>query len=1141
MPAGQIIGRVAVKVLPNTDTFRVDAQRQLDRIEDRLSVTVQAKIDLTGGLRDALVELRRINQENRVNDGRKMRIYTTIGTTNMDEEITKALRKLQDKADGRKIRIHADLVGAVLATDLDQTSLKHVEHQLHDWANNISPIKIEVKPDLATGFGIVVSKRLQILTRPRTVPILPHLNESAVAKVATGLAALSGARVISTWFKDMADTLGRLDKSVPLIGSLALAVAGLAGWALAGASNLFVLSASLAQIGPLAVALPGIFGAFGLGLIASAVALKDINKHLPDFAIGLGRAQTAGQAWKALQDSISANFWAQAVAPFKELVRTLFPQFSAGMNSISTQLGGFFGQLATGFTGVFDGALKGMFDDLSASIKIATGGTAALADIIKILGQTGAGFLPRLAQWFVDIANKFDAWLSKAAADGRLKQWIETALDQLHALGQVLVNVTRIFFGIAQAAEQAGGSSLQMFADTLGRIADVVNGPAFQQQLVSVLMAAHQAMTLIGTQSGPAVTALFSSLSATLATLLPQVGQVIGQLVASIATALASPVFQQGLTAFFAGIISGAQALVPAIGPVSDAIAAIGTAIGTFAAQLGPTIAQAFTVAAQAVQILAPAIQQLLPPLGELVRALIDALGPVVPIVAQGLAALAPALGAVATFLTPLAPLIVTVVAAWKAYTAALAVGKWVSALADSNIKIFAWAGNQLIALGNVVKGWATSVGAAIASMASYVAANVSNAASAAAAWVAAQVRTVASLAVTAAGFVAQGATIVASMAATAASVVAGWVVMGVQSLIQAARMAAAWIIAFGPIGIIVAAVVAVVAIIIANWDTITEATSKAWAAVKDWIGQAWDWITDKVSAAVDAVKTVISTVFEAIKTAIQLYLNAWKQVISTVWDAITTVVSAAVNAVKLTISTVFTAVKGFIQTEVTGWKLIIETVWNAIKTVVSAAVNGVKAAVTGLSSIAATIRGYFDQARQWASDKLGDLVAVVKGLPGRAKAALGNLGDLLANAGRSLIEGFINGIKAMFGAVKSALGDLTSKLTSWKGPESLDRVLLVKSGQLIIDGFVTGLESRYATVRRSLAGLSAQVAGTTIDPIAIGSATARLSTQITAALTDGGSGQVTKVLNYYAAPGSSLSAEDDLFTAAGRARMVGW
>jgi hypothetical protein len=52
-----------------------------------------------------------------------------------------------------------------------------------------------------------------------------------------------------------------------------------------------------------------------------------------------------------------------------------------------------------------------------------------------------------------------------------------------------------------------------------------------------------------------------------------------------------------------------------------------------------------------------------------------------------------------------------------------------------------------------------------------------------------------------------------------------------------------------------------------------------------------------------------------------------------------------------------------------------------------------------------------------------------------------------------------------------------------------------------------------------------------------------RLGARLAGTLTDAlsGEGHVTKVLNYYAAPGPSISAEDDLFTAAGRARMVGW
>ncbi|MEO6089278.1 MAG: phage tail tape measure protein [Umezawaea sp.] len=88
-------------------------------------------------------------------------------------------------------------------------------------------------------------------------------------------------------------------------------------------------------------------------------------------------------------------------------------------------------------------------------------------------------------------------------------------------------------------------------------------------------------------------------------------------------------------------------------------------------------------------------------------------------------------------------------------------------------------------------------------------------------------------------GAVASGVAMVASMAVTAASVVGGWALMGVQSLIRAAQMAAAWVLAMGPVGWIIAAVVALVALIIANWDTVV-----------DWTKKAWAWLVDAIVAA---------------------------------------------------------------------------------------------------------------------------------------------------------------------------------------------------------------------------------------------------------------------------------------------------
>lgn len=55
--------------------------------------------------------------------------------------------------------------------------------------------------------------------------------------------------------------------------------------------------------------------------------------------------------------------------------------------------------------------------------------------------------------------------------------------------------------------------------------------------------------------------------------------------------------------------------------------------------------------------------------------------------------------------------------------------------------------------------------------------------------------------------------------------------------------------------------------------------------------------------------------------------------------------------------------------------------------------------------------------------------IAAAKGLPGRIVSAIGNVASLLYSKGRELIQGFINGIKDMAGAVASAVSSITSHI----------------------------------------------------------------------------------------------------------------
>lgn len=183
--------------------------------------------------------------------------------------------------------------------------------------------------------------------------------------------------------------------------------------------------------------------------------------------------------------------------------------------------------------------------------------------------------------------------------------------------------------------------------------------------------------------------------------------------------------------------------------------------------------------------------------------------------------------------------------------------------------------------------------------------------------------------------FVASAARMVASMVATAARVVAGWVLMAVQSLIQAARMAIAWIIAMGPIGLIIAAVVALVAIIILNWETIWEWTKKIFTAVWDWLKGLWDKVKDFIGSAITAIKDIFFK-FHPIGIIIKNWDPIWT-FIKGLWDKVTGRIRGAVDKIK-----------GFLS-----------GMWDAVKSGAKSALNGaislVNSAIGGINSL---IRG---------------------------------------------------------------------------------------------------------------------------------------------------------------------------------------
>lgn len=353
---------------------------------------------------------------------------------------------------------------------------------------------------------------------------------------------------------------------------------------------------------------------------------------------------------------------------------------------------------------------------------------------------------------------------------------------------------------------------------------------------------------------------------------------------------------------------------------------------------------------------------------------------------------------------------------------------------------------------------------------ASYVAAGVAAVKSAALqvwAWLTTRAKAIASLAgqliafaMLTAQWIAAGARAVAS----AVLIAAQWVMMGAAAMANALVMAAAWVIATGGLILIVAAVIAAVALIIANWDR-----------VKAFLVKFWPYILAVMLGPLGLIIALVVKNFGAIKQFITTTLTAVLSFIVSIWTTITGAIGVALSAVGSAIGSAWNAIKS-----------ITSRTWNTVKTLVTSGINAVVRLVrtlpgkvsSALASLGSTLmnimRAAWNRAEQAVRDGVNSTVSIVRGIGGKIKGALDDAGSWLVSAGADIVQGLINGITSKMNALIQKVKEMANKVKEGAkgilGIFSPSRVFY-GYGQNVSEGFALGISDQMKRLDASVTG----------------------------------------------------------------------
>lgn len=462
-----------------------------------------------------------------------------------------------------------------LEADLD-LQMHRAEEKLKKFEDKNDELKMDL--DLETALA---RAHLAYFTRPRTIDIFANFKGTDLGKIFSGMTSgATGLKGVQNQFDSLVNLFDKLDKVVPKWSILGAGVTALGAGLLnlgrtAGGVGVSIVSMSKAALAAPA-ALAGlasagyvgyrVFGDLKEKFDVTKTSLANLNKELGD------------NAWNEYGDNLY------------RLANDVAPSLSKGLNGIAVEEG----KVLNGLIDVVRQSneadqLPRIFENTRLAVSELNPGLQSLARAFLGLGDQSSQYLPRMASYISDVAEKWANWVDTAERTGQVSKAMEKAIEQGGYLKSSVFDLIGVFEGtLGTLAKTENG--IQGFSEALEKANKAVHTIKFQETLEAWSAGAQDAQDKMRNAFKDIGDAAYS-LKDTTRAVFGDAGQIVGEGITGL-----SRVLQQsggGIRDFSSGVRDGFSQVFDAVGDAGPMFSDLASMVGQLSRTFGGTFASA--------------------------------------------------------------------------------------------------------------------------------------------------------------------------------------------------------------------------------------------------------------------------------------------------------------------------------------------------------------------------------------------------------------------------------------------------------------------------------------------------------------------------------------------------------------------